>query len=187
MDAFNFFFTLFGLLLGLSLAEVLSGFAHILRLRRSVRIGLLVPLLAVFVMLDIISFWSGAWRTLEWMKPEYGHLFFGLLVTGLYYVAASIIFPRSADSLADYDAHYFAHRRQILGSVAFCNVVAFLWLELIHADQLPLRWWIVVPAYFALIGVGIVTKSKRLSIGVLAALIGNYMLVAITSFSLPPL
>ena len=187
MDAFNFFFTLFGLLLGLSLAEVLGGFARILRLRRSVRIGWLVPMLAIFVMLDIISFWSGAWRNLDWMRPEYGHLFFGLLVTGLYYVAASIIFPASADSEADYDAHYFAHRRQILGSVAFCNMIAFLWLELAHASELPLRWWIIVPTYFVLIAIAIFSKGQRLSITALSGLIAFYASVALFSFSLPPL
>ena len=185
MDAFNFVFSLFGLLLGLSLAEVLSGFARVLKLRRAVNIGWLVPLLGLFVMLDIASFWSGAWRSREWIEPHYGFLFLGLVITGLYYLAASIVFPASGDSRADYDAHYFAHRRQILGAVAFCNLAAFVWQDLLMLDQLPLRWWFIVPGYFVLIAAGMVTRSRPLSIAVLAGLIGIYVVSAATSIAWP--
>ena len=45
MSDFEFTFALFGLLLGLSLAEVLSGLAHFFRVRRTV-IGVMLALLA---------------------------------------------------------------------------------------------------------------------------------------------
>ena len=43
MDAFNFVFSLFGLLLGLALAEVLGGFGTAMDSRRELRIGWLTP------------------------------------------------------------------------------------------------------------------------------------------------
>lgn len=61
MSNFDFVFTLFGLLLGLSLAEVLGGFGRALQKRRKVRIGWLTPLLGLVVLLDVSSFWLVAW------------------------------------------------------------------------------------------------------------------------------
>ena len=58
MDAFNFAFSLFGLLLGFSLAEVLSGFARALKRGSARKLGWLTTLLAIFVMLDLTSFWQ---------------------------------------------------------------------------------------------------------------------------------
>jgi hypothetical protein len=185
VDAFNFVFSLFGLVLGLSLAEVLGGFARVLKLRRAVAIGWLVPLLAIFVMLDIASFWSGAWRAREWIEPHYGYLFLYLVITGLYYLAASIVFPASGDSAADFDEHYFKHRRQVLGALALCNLAANVWPDLLQADELPLRWWFIVPAYFVLIAAGMATRSRPLSIAVLAGLIGIYVFSAATSLIAP--
>ena len=69
MSDFEFIFALFGLLLGLSLAEVLGGLARAIenRLRPSspARIGLLTPLLGAFVILDLLSFWQAAWVVRE--------------------------------------------------------------------------------------------------------------------------
>lgn len=64
MAPFDFIFALFGLLLGLSLAEVLSGFARAIQARlepgRALRLGWLTPLLGAFVLLDLLSFWNAA-------------------------------------------------------------------------------------------------------------------------------
>jgi hypothetical protein len=65
MDDFEFLFAHHRLMLGLSIAEVLSGLARSLedRLhsRPTLRIGWLSPLLAAFVLLDLLSFWGAAW------------------------------------------------------------------------------------------------------------------------------
>ena len=58
MDAFNFAFSLFAIVLGLSLVEVLTGFARALKRRRVVHLGWLTPMAAIFVMLDLTSFWE---------------------------------------------------------------------------------------------------------------------------------
>ncbi|HET9144610.1 MAG TPA: hypothetical protein VFN81_00775, partial [Sphingomicrobium sp.] len=61
MDAFGFVFSLFAIVLGLSLAKVLEGFARALKRRRIVHLGWLTPMLAIFVMLDLTSFWEFGW------------------------------------------------------------------------------------------------------------------------------
>ena len=59
--SFEFFFSFYGLLLGLSAVEVAKGLANALGVRERIRIGWLTPLLAAFVLLDITSFWLFAW------------------------------------------------------------------------------------------------------------------------------
>jgi hypothetical protein len=61
MSAFEFVFSLFGLLLGLSLAEVLGGLARVLKQRKEVQLGWLTPLLGLLVMLDLTSSWALAY------------------------------------------------------------------------------------------------------------------------------
>src|SRR4051794_20640952 len=79
MHAFNFAFSLFGLLLALSLAKVLSGFARALGRRRVAPLGWLTPMLAVFVMLDLTSFWESGWSARRFLEPQYGILVIGLV------------------------------------------------------------------------------------------------------------
>ena len=124
MDAFNFVFSLFGLLLGLALAEVLGGFGTALDSRREVRIGWLTPLLGLIVLFDVASFWSVAWDVRKAIPPRYFSLLCGLVITGLYYLIARLTFPRPRGERPDYDAHYFANKRWVLGGIVLANALA---------------------------------------------------------------
>ena len=106
MDAFNFAFSLFAIILGLSLVEVLTGFARALKRRRGdgsvgldgtshpdAHLGWLTPMLAIFVMLDLTGFWEFGWGFRRFLTRQYGVLLIGLFVSGLYYLAASLVFP----------------------------------------------------------------------------------------------
>ena len=76
MDDFEFLFALYGLMLGLSVAEVLSGLARSieerLQSRPTLRIGWLCPLLAAFVLLDLLSFWGAAWMVRRYTASGWG-------------------------------------------------------------------------------------------------------------------
>ena len=61
MSAFEFYFSFYGLILGLSVAQVVSGFAVALDARKRSKVGLLTPLLALFLLFDITTFWLFAW------------------------------------------------------------------------------------------------------------------------------
>ena len=62
MHEFEFYFSFYGLLLGLSAATLVVRFADALGEHGKRRIGLLAPLLGIFVLLDVSSFWIWAWR-----------------------------------------------------------------------------------------------------------------------------
>ena len=62
MTPFEFFFSFYGLVLGLSLTVMATGAARAFKHHKSVRVGWLTPLLATFVALDISTsiFLAGA-------------------------------------------------------------------------------------------------------------------------------
>lgn len=185
MDAFSFAFSLFAIVLGLGLTEVLSGFARALRRRRVVHLGWLIPLLAIFVMLDLTSFWEWIWSGRKLINPGYGILLIGLIVSGLYYLAASIVFPSEFGERADFDDHYLAHHREVLGAVLVCNLITTVPVIVIRGSESPLRAWIEWAIYYATLLTGIITRSKKASIAALVVLIGGYAFAALASFIQP--
>lgn len=168
VDAFNFTFSLFAIVLGLSLVEVLSGFARALRRRRIVHLGWLTPLLAIFVMLDLAAYWQWLWSGRRLLSPGYGVLTIGLFVSGLYYLAASIVFPNEfGDNSqemhgADFDAHYVQHRRQVLGAIMICSLITSTPILVMRFHEVPLRTWVESVIYDGALVAAIVSPRKSL-------------------------
>ncbi|MFN4296200.1 MAG: hypothetical protein ACK4FB_05120 [Brevundimonas sp.] len=127
MTDFEFTFALFGLLLGLSLAEVLSGLARSiearLRLGSGLRIGWLTPLLGAFVFLDLLSFWQAAWVARDVITVSGATLLMVSVFAGAYYLAASLVFPRGIAADTDLDDHFFRIRRVVIGVMLALLVV----------------------------------------------------------------
>ncbi|HEX8193574.1 MAG TPA: hypothetical protein VF552_11820 [Allosphingosinicella sp.] len=121
MTAFELVFAAFGLVLGLAIAEVLGGFARVLKLRRceraKVRIGALTPLLALFVLLDLTRFWLIAWNVRAAIPANYLTLVAVLAIVGTYYVVSTLIFPDDPEEWPDFDLHYDKHNRIVLGGM----------------------------------------------------------------------
>jgi hypothetical protein len=185
MDAFNFAFSLFAIILGLSLVEVLTGFARALKRRRIVHLGWLTPMLAVFVMLDLTSFWEAGWGSRRFVSPQYGVLLIGLVVSGLYYLAASLIFPSEFGDRADFDAHYAQHRRQVMGAILICDMIEMAPVLILRASEIPTRVWFENALQFSAILTCIVTRNKRANMAALAILIAIYLYTAVMSFVQP--
>ena len=177
MSTFEFVFSLFGLLLGLSLAEVLHGFGKALKARARVRIGWLTPLLGLIVMLDLTSFWTTAWTAREQITVNYLTLMMLLVFTGLYYLAATLIFPENPDNAPDFDAHYWANKRFVLGAVILLNVpeLAFDWWTGSIAVDGWGRWLILITFFGSLIAAWTL-RNARASAALLVLLVSLYPL-----------
>lgn len=146
MDGFEFVFSLFGLLLGFSLVEVFAGFGRTVEIRvrparageaPHTRIGWLSPLLGLFVIFNLVSFWTGAWSLRDAIPVNYLALLFGLAVTGGYYLAAMLVFPREVQDWADLDDHYFQVKRWVAGVIAVCNALGSAGMALAGINPLP--------------------------------------------------
>ena len=112
VSGFEFLFSLFGLLLGLALAEGLGGLSRAIRASHRVRIGWATALLGIFVSCDVVTFWIYGWTMRELLPLTWPVLFGGFVVTGTYYVAATLIFEGARTfSAAEWDGS--SERRRI--------------------------------------------------------------------------
>ncbi|MBN8527660.1 MAG: hypothetical protein J0M36_00320 [Caulobacterales bacterium] len=114
MSAFEFFFSFYGLVLGLSVAVIATGVATAIQHRKTIRIGWLTPLLALFVGLDIATFWDAAWNTFRDAPFSYGMLVAGLTIALFYFVAASLVFPHQIEDGMSLDDHFWANKTLVL-------------------------------------------------------------------------
>jgi hypothetical protein len=172
MTAFEFIFPLFGLLLGLSYAEMLAGLARALKSHRHIRIGWLTPLLGLLVLINLTMFWFGAWQFREAEVPTSGSLLLTLLIGGIYFLAASLVFPDRDDPVTDLDEHFLSIRRMAILAIATCNLVG-LWLLAINAGWVMSRqWWIVNGLWLATLLLTALGRDRRLALAGLVAMIG---------------
>ena len=124
MTVFEFVFSLYTLLFGLALAQVFTGFGNTLQERHKLKVGWLTPLLGLFVILDLTSFWEIGWQMRGISRPYFLFLIACVLVAGIYYLAARLVFPRNFVEWPDFDVYYFRHKKWIYGGILICNLVA---------------------------------------------------------------
>lgn len=185
MSSFEFVFTLFGLMLGFSLAEMLSGLVRVLKARRAVAIGWLTPLLATFVMLDLTSFWANAWDIRESIPATYGILVLGLVASGIYFLAASLLFPERPEECARLDDHYYLRRRPVLAGIALCNGAVIVATALVLPALLASPQALITHGlYYAMIALAAFARPRWLNIGALAILVLLYLYYAVLTLAL---
>jgi hypothetical protein len=179
MSGFEFVFTLFGLLLGLALAEGLGGLARALKASHRVHIGWPTALLGLFVSCDVVTFWMYGWAVRDLIPVTWPTLFAGFVVTAIYFVAASLIFPDG--DWEDIDAHFDRHYRKVMMGILVCNIV--LLAAVIALTDFPaafsIRTLVVTWSFFPVSLLAIFVKDRRIVIGCLVWLILLYPLSAI--------
>lgn len=184
MSEFEFIFALFGLLLGLSIVEVLGGLARAIEARlrpgATVRIGWLTPLLGIFVLLDLLSFWQAAWTTRDVVGVS-GHSLMAItFFASAYYLAAHLVFPREPAEHAELDSHFFRVRRIVLGvmlGLLACQIGFYLATPAMAAVLMrPLAVALTVVLASLMIAAMLV-RGQRLSIAVMIALVARYLVV----------
>lgn|SRR5688500_7030103 len=194
MTSFELVFSLFGLVLGLALTEVLGGFAGAVKRRRHARrmgeaitpLGWLTPALALFLLLDIAGFWFIAWRARDGIPAIPASLLLGLIVTSLYFIAASWVFPHEPPGGADFDAHFHENKRSVLLLVLACNLIAHAARAVVvDIDQLEVRW-VFLAAYFVLLLTAAFVRGKTENLIALGLLIAMYVLEGVGSGFAPP-
>lgn len=183
MDNLNWVFSLYAVVLGLTLAEVLTGLARSIRVRhnaaldghRVIRLGLLTPLLAIFLMFDIASFWMVAWTLKDAISVTPLALAFGLLATGLYYVAASWVFPDADSSATDLDTHYFRQKNLVFSLVLASNLVSYVGRSWVIGSfafpRAELFDYALFGLYYLLQLAGILVRGKKANLAVLVGLL----------------
>lgn len=193
MSAFEFVFSLFGLLLGLSLAEVLGGFARAVKRHGRHKIGLLTPMLSIFLLYDIATFWITAWRLREGIPIVMPSLVVGLIVTGLYYFAAVLVWPEQdaagpggrGSPWDDLDNWMLDHKRQVMLSVLACNALAVAAVSSVVPGTF--RWGplelVLLALYFGFLLLTAFVPGRRATAATLAVLLALYALDLVVNVS----
>lgn len=181
MSDLEFIFSLFGLLLGLALSEALAGLARALKSKHRLRIGWPTALLGLLVSCDVVTFWMFGWSLRDGIKVSWPLMFGGFLVTGIYYVSASLIFPDPGDE--DFDAHFERVRPLVLGGVLLCNMALFAftfyligWEPFLNLRAAVISWSLFPAALTAAL-----VRDRRVVLACLCWLIALYPLSLVWS------
>lgn len=177
---FEVVFNLVGLVLGFALVEVLSGLAKTFRARRRIHIGWLTPLLGVWVLFDVTTFWGSAWALQDLLPSVWQCLGVGLVITSTYYLAASQVFPERLTDHEELDSHYWQVKRVVGGLVLGCNCATWSVGLLLGRRWEPVITIINLAYGATLLGL-IVVPGKRANIVLLLMLIG----ILIWGFAIP--
>lgn len=145
MSGADLVFQLFALLLGLSVAELLAGLARSWRIQvgaaragdGSVRVGWLVPLLALLVLSDQTHFWIAAYGLRSAAAFDYATLLGVLAIIGGYYVVSTFVFPDHPEQWPDFDEYYLRTNRIVVGGMASINVATIIYAA--AAGSVPLQ------------------------------------------------
>ncbi|MBE1525657.1 hypothetical protein GGC65_000113 [Sphingopyxis sp. OAS728] len=181
MSGLEFIMSLFGLILGLALAEGLGGLAKALKASHRVRIGWPTTLLGLFVSCDVVTFWMYGWTLRDALPLNWAVMFGGFVVTAIYYVAASLVFPDDIEAWDDLDAHFDKHRRKVIGGIFLCNValIAATFALLGTGWTGGLRAAVVTWSFFPVAALAIWAKDRRIVCACLIWLLATYPLSAV--------
>jgi hypothetical protein len=184
MSEFEFLFSVFGLLIGLTFIEIAIKFADAIDARSRRPIGVLTPLLAVFVLVDVAGYWLFSWSIRDLLHVRWRTVFIGLTVAITYYLSASMIFPRSEGEWKTLDEHYWARKRLVIGGIVLVEGATMAWqlTRAVPALDDYWFWFYQLPYYIPMIAL-LFTRYRRVDIGLFIVLIGVQL---ISDFDLGP-
>lgn len=114
MSAFEFYFSFFGLILGIAVANVGVGFGRLWRARERVKIGICLPLVGAWLLCHSVLNWINAWEDLQSVPISAASLFVGIFVALPYVVVSTVMFPEDADRHDSLDSFYLSHARLVM-------------------------------------------------------------------------
>ena len=157
-------------MLGLAVAELLGGFAALLRESAPPRLGVVTPLLGLQILVEMLTNYVDAWSLFKGGGVSLAELAAPTFIGLLYYVSAVIIVPRQLSEWATLDDYFDKRRKWIVGTLLLANVTitaAFThtWLARFSENGAWVGFYVVqvgslLGAYTFLL----LTRSRRLSV-----------------------
>lgn len=175
MNDFEFFFSFYGLLLGLAVAEVAVKLADAIGSRQRVVMGWLTPLLAVFILFDLAGFWMWAWANRDGLTVSWMLVLGGLIVAVTYFLAAALVFPRRPDEWPTLDEYYWQHKRFVLGGIMAANVAVTVFTFIRYPPGTTFWVWFFQVVYYGPLVALLFTKSRRIDLALFVVLIVGYL------------
>lgn len=147
MSDFEGLFGLLSIMFGLIVAELAIKSADAIDARSARPLGLLTPALTFLVLTDVTSLWVWVWGARKVLAVNWPTVFGGVLLAFVYFLAISLVFPRTSGDWAHLDDHYWSRKRLVAGGLLFANSV-IIGAMLTRAIPAWNDWWF----YFNFIG-----------------------------------
>lgn len=127
LSAFEFYFSFFGLILGIAVANVAIGFGRLWRARE--RVGVCLPLLGAWLLSHAVMNWDSTWDSLQAVPVSPASLFVGLFEAMPYVVVSTVMFPDDTDRHGSLDEFYLSHSRLVMAAMAtptFAGMIGYV-------------------------------------------------------------
>jgi hypothetical protein len=171
MDEFEVFFTFYGLILGLSAAEILKSLGGLARRGALRAIRAQAGLIAFLTFLLICATWIDAWSLRASFKLDFRSLWAPIGAATAYYLAAVVVLPRENSEWDDMDAYFAKRKSFIIGAL----IAAELFVTAIQLPDLveqlhtePMLFWLfsmpLTTAIFGVFTVMFFARSRRANI-----------------------
>jgi hypothetical protein len=147
MSDFEGLFGLFGIMFGLIVAELAVKFADAVDSRNERPLGILTPALAFLVLTDITAFWVFIWAVRNALRVNWHTVFGGVIIAIIYFLAATLVFPRTIHAWKHLDDHYWSRKRLVAGGLLFANILID-GLMMVRVMPMWNDWWF----YFYFVG-----------------------------------
>lgn len=130
MDRFEFFFTVYSLLLGFAIAELMLGYANLLRSPARPAWGVLTPALGVLIFIEIMITFLDAWLKLQRIELNLVGLLAPTMIAMAFFVAAVMAVPRGALEWKTLDDYFHDRKKWILGLLVGQLLITVFIIEL---------------------------------------------------------
>lgn len=187
MDAIEIFFTVYGALLALAVAKLMSNVARIARARDGIRIGWSMPLFMLLLLLDICSLINNGGRILGLADLSLRLVTNGVITASLYYLLATLTAPNDGGKITDLDDYYDRHRPLLIGGMALGSVLGFEVNAVLirgFSETLEARWMglnaTLMFAFYLLLGVLLFVRHRAVNHVALAILNAIFLVVLFT-------
>ena len=154
MHPFDYIVLFFAIPVGLALAEMAQGLALALRRRQKFAIGMLTPLLVLFLLILTSLLIESFWDFRERLNVDAPVIFAGFVFTYAFYVAASFVFPEDFEEGMSLDDWFMAKRAYSLGWTSILVLgFFFTYVGMAAGEKVeyPVIAGLVVATFFAII------------------------------------
>jgi hypothetical protein len=183
MDRFSFFFAFYGLILGLAVAELLGGFARMVRAKALRQLEWQTALLALLTFIVICATWIDAWNTMGKITLDFEALWAPILLATFYFLGAAVVFPSDPAQFGELAAYYADRKRFVVAMLLAAELLVTFTFRTIIVEMIqnkPAVFWLwflpynlaIKGSYVALLFV----RSRRANVAVLASLILLFMI-----------
>lgn len=122
MSSFEFFMAFYGLLLGLAFAELMNGFASLLRERVPPKLGVITPIIAAIVFVEMLANFVDAWNRLQEVRIAFFPLLVPTIIGLIYFLVAVILVPRDLHEWQTLNDYFDRRKRWIVGLLLGANI-----------------------------------------------------------------